>query len=280
MQKIALFTLLSLASIAQAHDLWVTAPTEIGINNVLKADLSYSHHYPHAMTIDADRIHIFKPLTIIDSQGKHTNMQLYADNFRYQNRTPLKLGTYRITATYKPTFWAKDVTGKWSQNNLKTAPQSVYCEETQMFGKAIVTVGTQFDMQAAIKPVGQELEIVPLSNPNNLQAKALLPIQVLYQGKPLAGAMVTATSDVLASMDPTAMEQHRDINGYAAKTGKDGKTNFIPLVNGRWKVKVVHETPYTDTAICQKHSLIATLVVPVGSNELPSAHEHGHTHHH
>ena len=40
--------------------------------------------------------------------------------------------------------------------------------------------------------MGAKMEIVPLKNPLTLKAGDKLPLLVLYEGKPLAGATVTA----------------------------------------------------------------------------------------
>ncbi|XXQ67776.1 DUF4198 domain-containing protein [Neisseriaceae bacterium B1] len=278
-KSLLILAISGLMTTAQAHDVWVSAPTTLPENTVLKADLSYGHHYPQAETIAADRVHIFKPLSVLDEQNRAQDMKLVGDNYHYASQKPLKAGTYRVAATYQPTFWTENPQGKWQQTNLTQTPDATYCEQTQMFGKAIVQVGNSENIAAMSQPVGQELEIVPLANPNTLKSKQLLPIQVLYQGKPLAGAMVMATSDVIARIDPTAMHEHRDINGYAAKTDKNGKTNFLPLVDGMWKVKVIHKTAFEDQKVCQHKALYATLIVPVGHTMEQGEHAvHHHTH--
>lgn len=62
---------------------------------------------------------------------------------------------------------------------------------------------------AVIKPAGMRFEIVPLKNPYLLKQGESLPIKVLYEGKPLAGAAVET-------------ENHKD----AGKTGMDGIANI------------------------------------------------------
>ena len=141
-------------------------------------------------------------------------------------------------------------------------------------------VGDRFDLAAATRPVGQELEIVPLANPNTVAAGKLLPLQVLYQGKPLAGATVVATADTVINQDTDAMMDHREINGYSAKTDAQGRVNFLPLVEGQWKVKVVHKAPFADPKVCQHVSLYSTLIVPVGTKRAPLDESHAHHHHH
>ena len=34
------------------------------------------------------------------------------------------------------------------------------------------------------RPIGQELELVPLKNPNEVKAGGILPVKVLYKGEP------------------------------------------------------------------------------------------------
>ena len=205
-------TLAFLSGAAHAHDVWVIAPTQQPADRVLEADLGYSHVYPLPEAIAADRVQIFKPMEIIDSQNRATAMVLRGgENYQYATRNPLKAGTYRVTATYQPTFWVKNAQGKWSQNNMTQVPDATYCEQSQMYGKSIVQVGDRFDLAAATRPVGQELEIVPLANPNTVAAGKLLPLQVLYQGKPLAGATVVATADTVINQDTDAMMDQREL---------------------------------------------------------------------
>ena len=64
---------------------------------------------------------------------------------------------------------------------------------------------------AVINPVGMKFEIVPLKNPYTLKADGLLPIKVLFEGKPLEGAAIN-------------LNAHKE----AAKTDRDGIAN-IPI---------------------------------------------------
>ena len=50
MKKTLLAALVAVASLAQAHELWVNAPAKIAADEVLKADLAYGHDYPTADT--------------------------------------------------------------------------------------------------------------------------------------------------------------------------------------------------------------------------------------
>lgn len=274
-------TLAILSAMANAHDVWVISPTHLDANQTLQADLGYSHNYPFPEKIAANRLHIFKPMEVVSANGQVTPLVVHGENYEYASKKPLTAGTYRVVATYKPTFWVKDAQGKWSQNNLTAVPDAQHCEETQMFGKSVLHVGKgELDLATISRPVGQALEIVPLANPNTVEAGHLLPLQVLHNGKPLAGATITATADTVIRKDLEAMNAHREINGFSVVTDKNGRANFLPLIEGQWKVKVVHKTPYADQKVCQYSILYATLTVPVGDERVSDdVHKHHHHHH-
>ncbi|MDO4997983.1 MAG: DUF4198 domain-containing protein [Neisseria sp.] len=281
MKKLLLTSLILAASQVYAHDVWVITPTHAPAGEALAAELGYSHIYPLPEKIAENRLHIFKdPMSIVGADGTKFSLSQNGENYQFKSDKALPADTYRVSAQYRPTFWVEKADGKWAQATLKEHPDAKHCEQTQMFGKSIVHVGNKaFNQQAAATPVGQELEIVPLANPNQIAAGALLPLQILYQGKPLAKATVVATADTVLVKDVAAQHDHRDINGYSAKTDKEGKVNFLPLIEGQWKVKVIHETPFADSSVCHKSTLYSTLIVPVGK-ERAKAHAHHHHHHH
>jgi len=100
--------------------------------------------------------------------------------------------------------------------------------------KALIAVGApnpQTQRQVT-KPVGLPLEIVPLRDPYDLGVGQQLPVQVLYQGRPLPGATVMLTS---LEFDGQALETKlSDPSGKA--------TFFVPHV-GTWLVNVLWTQP-------------------------------------
>ncbi len=76
---------------------------------------------------------------------------------------------------------------------------------------------------------GQRLEIMPLNNPLTMDVGAELGIQVLFDGQPLAGALVKAwckrTGQTLV---------------IRSTTSSDGKVTFNLPYRGAWMVSVVH----------------------------------------
>ena len=82
------------------------------------------------------------------------------------------------------------------------------------------------------RPIGLTLEIVPQVNPYALAASAAFPVQVLYEGKPLAGATIK-----LNNLD-------FDAKPLAIKlTDRTGRASFDVPRTGRWQLNVVWSKP-------------------------------------
>ena len=276
MKKLLVASLLCTASLAQAHDLWVTAPATLSPSETLKADLSYSHDFPYPDEIPADRLHIFEPLHITSPDGTKKDLVQQGKNYQYVSESQLAKGRYVLTANYRPTFWSEFSDDKWAQGDLTKNPTAVACQQAQMFGKSIVVVDGGENLEAISHPIGQELEIVPLANPNSAKVGKLFPVRVLFQGKPLADEIVTATADTIALMDEEATHDHREPQIFSGKTDKEGKVNIIPLVEGFWKVKVKHKTPFANQKQCHENSLSATLAMQIGTKRVDISKPHAH----
>ena len=276
MKKLLVASLLCTASLAQAHDLWVTAPATLSPSETLKADLSYSHDFPYPDEIPADRLHIFEPLHITSPDGTKKDLVQQGKNYQYVSESQLAKGSYVITANYRPTFWSEFADDTWAQGDLTKNPTAVACQQAQMFGKSIVVVDGGENLEAIRRPIGQELEIVPLANPNSAKMGKLFPVRVLFQGKPLADEIVTATADTIALMDEEATHDHREPQIFSGKTDKEGKVNIIPLVEGFWKVKAKHKTPFANQKQCHENSLSATLAMQIGTKRVDIGKPHTH----
>jgi hypothetical protein len=103
--------------------------------------------------------------------------------------------------------------------------------------KALVQVGrpNPHDDALATRPIGLTLEIVPLRNPYSLGADHVLPVQILYDGRPLPGALVKLTS---LEFDAKPLEMGR--------SDAAGRASFrVPPV-GSWLVNVIWTKPIAD----------------------------------
>jgi uncharacterized GH25 family protein len=106
--------------------------------------------------------------------------------------------------------------------------------------KAIVQVGTpgQGAQDAVTRPLGLRLEIVPQVSPYAAVRGEALPVQVLYEGRPLANALIKLTD--LAHDAAPAAAQRTDAEGRAAFT--------IPRA-GNWLLNVVWTKPLRGEAV-------------------------------
>lgn len=104
--------------------------------------------------------------------------------------------------------------------------------------KALVLVGEGGDQAAVTRPVGLTLEIVPEASPYALPRSASLPVRVLYERRPLAGALVKLTD---LAHDAAPLEQHR--------TDGEGRAAFAMPGGGAWMMDVVWTKPLTDEGV-------------------------------
>lgn len=97
--------------------------------------------------------------------------------------------------------------------------------------KSLVLVGKETDGLAHQRVLGLPLELVPEASPAALPAGGELPVRLLYQGKPLAGALVVAT------------RKDQPAEKVSARTGKDGRVRLRLEPRGVWLIKAVHMIP-------------------------------------
>lgn len=83
---------------------------------------------------------------------------------------------------------------------------------------------------------GQRLEIVPLANPLALRPLDPLAVQVLFEGKPLAGALLKAW-----------YKRDGQTLTVRATTAADGKATLTLPYAGAWMISVVHMVPAVGT---------------------------------
>lgn len=79
--------------------------------------------------------------------------------------------------------------------------------------------------------LGQRLELVPEANPYSLAGGGELPVRLLYQGKPLAGALVVA------------LQKDRPEARVSARSDAKGRVRLKLDRPGFWLVKAVHMVP-------------------------------------
>ena len=129
-----------------------------------------------------------------------------------------------LTATMAHGWWTEDAEGEWHNAPPEGFPgfrsAGQYTDHPVAVFAAPAEPGT---------PLGNPLEIVPLADPTALGRGDELPVRVLFEGEPLAGAEVVM--DVLSSQEA------------AAPTDAAGETMLVVANDGLNVASVYHEVP-------------------------------------
>lgn len=241
--SIALAAFCLFATSVQAHTLWITAedvkPGEDGV-----VILGYCDDFPNSEPIPPERRGIFKDPEMFAPGGQPVELKPMADsNYKYTTVKPLDQGTYLLLCQYQPTYWTQTET-----EGYKMVPKDkangplVTSYRYGSFAKGIVNVGAAADAADIVKPVGTLLEIVPQVNPGAIRVGEKMRVQILYEGKPLAGAIVTGRTGEYG-------EGLHDIKAFSNKTDKDGYVDFVPWKTGLWQLEIdkIVDTPESTT---------------------------------
>jgi uncharacterized GH25 family protein len=249
---VAVLSFLS-ASAALAHEIWATAENPTA-GQPLVAVLGYGHSFPAGEEIPAERLSIFYPLEVVDSQGQKLALKPGDANFKAVTEKPIENGSYLVLTGYKPTYWSYGPEGSVMKPKNEV-PGATSCERYSRAAKGVINIGGAVD-DFVTKPVGTKLEIVPLVNPGKVKVGQELPLQVLYDGQPLKQAQIKGTIE----NNKYAEEGNRD---FFAQTDKDGKAIMVPIKAGLWTLAVEVRSDYPDKAVCDDEAGDATLTFAI-----------------
>jgi uncharacterized GH25 family protein len=132
---------------------------------------------------------------------------------------------------------------------LRAKRNETHAEARESFArcaKSLISSGPVTDADAD-RALGFTLELIAERNPYSLQAGASLPVRLLYENKPLAGALVVAVN----RRNPAAK--------VSARSGKDGRVTLQLAEPGMWLIKAVHMIPAAPGAPSQWASYWASL---------------------
>lgn len=175
MKKLCATAVMSLAIFSasvSAHDVWLEPQ-----------DKGYKLVYGHPGELEDYDPAKAKAVKAIDQKGKAAALTTHVHDSVITMQPPA--GTSLITIDYDNGFWAEDASGHHLNKSKKDVPGYKSSIHSKKFNKTVLSWS-----DAAGKPVGVDFEILPLSNPTKLKPGDSLPIQLIYQGKPLAGAEV------------------------------------------------------------------------------------------
>lgn len=150
-----------------------------------------------------------------------------------------------VVARFDNGFWAQTPYGTKNTNRLN-APDAQRSMWSQKFAKVLVA-GDGADFT---KPVGQRLEIVPLSDPFKLKAGEALRVRVMFEGKPLNGADVGVGDG-----------QSKEESPSKVKTDAEGVVSIALKAQGLSVLVVSHSALGSVPQLAANDALTATLSV-------------------
>jgi uncharacterized GH25 family protein len=173
-RSITTFMFATAALPVMAHDAWIV-PNGDGS--------SYELVYGHPGELESYDPSKVEGISAVDKNGKRQSVTASVQN----GKVEIKPGpdVAMIAIDYDNGFWTEGPDKKhinkpkWEISDAKSSSHSV------KFNKNILAWNSSLS-----KPIGAEFEIVPMTNPLKLKAGDKLPVQVIYQSKPLAGADV------------------------------------------------------------------------------------------
>jgi hypothetical protein len=124
-------------------------------------------------------------------------------------------------------------------------------ERYRRYLKCFVRAGAKGD-DTWKKPAGHKLEIVPRSDPTGLKAGDTLKVRVLFEGKPLVGARITAYR-----------RSGKKVETLTATTSATGEASFKFATAGPCLVRLVHVRRATRDKEADWHSFWAALTFAV-----------------
>ena len=174
---------------------------------------------------------------------------LETDNRAYSHQSVMRFNDYIEAEGLTPAIEHRERTHRMHVDGF---------ERYSRAAKSIVAVGPR-NRQASeqmVRPFGLRLEIVPVSNPYATPRPAQFPVRVLYNGQPLAGALVKLMN--LDQALAVADQQRTSVTGVATFSMPQG---------GSWLMSVVWTRPLTDANDADYETTFSSLTfgVPRGA---------------
>ena len=207
---------------ADAHALWINMtdyhPPVHGENLAkTKMYMGWGHRFPVDGYVAKED---FNSITLIAPDGKKRNITLETTGFAASELSLSQQGLYFISVERHGSYNTKyrDADGK--EHLVKkdmTGLEGVYASTySQQFAKTLFLVGDEISGDFS-RPLGQKLEIVPLTNPYRIvnNTGGNMTVQVLFEGKPAEHLKLYAKYEGFAQTDESSCVAMTDRNGVA-----------------------------------------------------------------
>jgi uncharacterized GH25 family protein len=240
---LALAAVLVLPLSSQAHMFWLLTDRDAPkINEAVQVEIGFGHKFPKDEEIKAERLGSVKAL---GPDGQEVPLKKISLS-RYE-LVPSQKGAYVITAQMAPGFVCRTPKGM-KMGTKKEVPDANLCFRFDFAGKTLVNVDAP---QQGFDRLGRStLEIVPLKTLQALKVGETLPVRVLFQGKPVAGAKIESTHEGADPQKPFVS---------LGKTDAQGEIQVKLDQPGRWLLDASYKTPYDKLEECDENFFRASL---------------------
>ncbi|MGA1869699.1 MAG: DUF4198 domain-containing protein [bacterium] len=232
-----------------AHDLWINMSHHyIPVGGEAIAYLGWGHSYPFSPFLNTERL---EKMNLIDPAGKIHSLSPKSENPGIEIKVD-KEGTYLVTAELKSGYHTKTTTG-YTSKSKKDSKDVIYSSWSEKFAKAIFAGGST-GSDSFKKQVGHSIEIIPLSDPGMLHEGDMLPVKILFKGKPLSKVFVYGTYVGFSTERAFAYTVMADNNGIA-------KIKMIK--SGIWQIMAMHSHSAPDLTECDEYKYVTFLTFEV-----------------
>lgn len=215
-------------AIAGAHGIWIAE--RHGTQAVV---------YGHGASDEAYDPQKLKTVKAKNVDGKEVAVEIVRKEDHALLRVPKDAVV--VSGTFDNGFWAEGPDGKWVNKPKSEVPGAKQSSQSQKFAVAILD-----HLRKKPEPQGMPFEIVPLMDPTILKAGNELPVQVLFDGKPVEGVEVAA-------------DYVNDSHAAPVKTDAEGIARISIRNAGLNVVGAGYSKPLSDSKEADKLSYFTTL---------------------
>ncbi|MGB9590919.1 MAG: DUF4198 domain-containing protein [Candidatus Kryptoniota bacterium] len=236
-----------IVSTAQGHMLWLNASDySPKIGEKVTIEIGFGHKYPNIETVKEENI---ERIFIRDPEGQEFPIEKVAPA-KY-TFSPKAEGQYEVIVKLKQGFVSNTPDGR-KLGNKKTLKDVASCLQFNMNAKALINAGSKG--KGSNQQSDLPLEIIPTGNINKLKIGDQLLLKVMYQGKPLKGAKISATDEKSALQQEGKWVQE-------SESDAEGMVRVKLISKGPWLFTAAHEIPYADSSECDKSLYRTTLTI-------------------
>jgi nickel transport protein len=198
---------------AAAHDIWLTLDGDTGSR---RAVINYGHPHDRPPAFAEKVVDLFEI-----KSGEKTSLlsgltpAVIDGTFVVETKPFADDGHVLLATQYDNGYWVKTKDGVYLNATKRLVPDAAEGLWSSKFAKAVTGPGSPWQTV-----LGHDLELVPLSDPAEVEPGQSLKLRVLFHGKPLAGGEIERGDGITAVPE-------KDIPRFA--TNADGVAT-VPIV--------------------------------------------------